>query len=289
MEIHFLKITWGDIIILKQDNNVAMIDAGFDGNFYEIKDYFEKLGVKKIDFILLTHFHRDHYGAIPKIVENFKVDKVYFKDYSGLDSITAVSTVADDNYRNDEMRKCNNMKETIRKYSQLIAAEDVDIIKFGTTELKLYANKNTIKEVYEDKSFKDTYHKILFSENYNSLAAFMKINGVNVFFGGDLFDREGVHPKVDFINYQIATQINEQIDIYKAPHHGTPRCSSEKALAIYKPKITVITCDDEYLKTKTTTYDDLKKANKDAKVYLTEKHNIVIKISDDGKITCEEN
>lgn len=288
MELHFLKITWGDIIILKSDDEVALVDAGYDGNFNEISDYLDKLNVKKISFILLTHFHRDHYGSIAQIVKKYDVEKVYFKDYSGLDKTTAWGTIADDNYRNNEMKKCLEIKKIILENSNLIQTENIKTIKFGDTELELYNNDNSIKKIYEDDNYKDSYHKILFSENQNSLAIFMKVNGINVFLGGDIFDREAIHPKANYVNYQIASSIKEKIDIYKVPHHGTINCNSDKALEIYKPKIAVITNEDEYLKNNSTIYDDLKRANKDVKILLTEKHNIVIKISDNGNIVYRE-
>ncbi|MED9923801.1 MAG: MBL fold metallo-hydrolase [Clostridia bacterium] len=288
MELHFLKITWGDIIILKSDDEVALVDTGYDGNFNEISDYLDKLNVKKISFILLTHFHRDHYGSIAQIVKKYDVEKVYFKDYSGLDKTTAWGTIADDNYRNNEMKKCLEIKKIILENSNLIQTENIKTIKFGDTELELYNNDNSIKKIYEDDNYKDSYHKILFSENQNSLAIFMKVNGINVFLGGDIFDREAIHPKANYVNYQIASSIKEKIDIYKVPHHGTINCNSDKALEIYKPKIAVITNEDEYLKNNSTIYDDLKRANKDVKILLTEKHNIVIKISDNGNIVYRE-
>jgi competence protein ComEC len=288
MELHFLKITWGDIIILKSDDEVALVDTGYDGNFNEISDYLDKLNVKKISFILLTHFHRDHYGSIAQIVKKYDVEKVYFKDYSGLDKTTAWGTIADNNYRNNEMKKCLEIKKIILENSNLIQTENIKTIKFGDTELELYNNDNSIKKIYEDDNYKDSYHKILFSENQNSLAIFMKVNGINVFLGGDIFDREAIHPKANYVNYQIASSIKEKIDIYKVPHHGTINCNSDKALEIYKPKIAVITNEDEYLKNNSTIYDDLKRANKDVKILLTEKHNIVIKISDNGNIVYRE-
>ena len=288
MELHFLKITWGDIIILKSDDEDALVDTGYDGNFNEISDYLDKLNVKKISFILLTHFHRDHYGSIAQIVKKYDVEKVYFKDYSGLDKTTAWGTIADDNYRNNEMKKCLEIKKIILENSNLIQTENIKTIKFGDTELELYNNDNSIKKIYEDDNYKDSYHKILFSENQNSLAIFMKVNGINVFLGGDIFDREAIHPKANYVNYQIASSIKEKIDIYKVPHHGTINCNSDKALEIYKPKIAVITNEDEYLKNNSTIYDDLKRANKDVKILLTEKHNIVIKISDNGNIVYRE-
>ena len=288
MELHFLKITWGDIIILKSDDEVALVDTGYDGNFNEISDYLDKLNVKKISFILLTHFHRDHYGSIAQIVKKYDVEKVYFKDYSGLDKTTAWGTIADDNYRNNEMKKCLEIKKIILENSNLIQTENIKTIKFGDTELELYNNDNSIKKIYEDDNYKDSYHKILFSENQNSLAIFMKVNGINVFLGGDIFDREAIHPKANYVNYQIASSIKEKIDIYKVPHHGTINCNSDKALEIYKPKIAVITNEDEYLKNNSTIYDDLKRANKDVKILKKEKHNIVIKISDNGNIVYRE-
>ena len=96
MELHFLKTTWSDIIILKKGNTVAMIDTGFEEQYNSIKKYLDKMNIKKIKFILLTHFHRDHYGSISSIVKDYDVDKVYFKDYSALDKTTAWGTPADD-------------------------------------------------------------------------------------------------------------------------------------------------------------------------------------------------
>lgn len=289
MELHFLKITWGDIIILKHGEEIAMVDTGYDGNFDEISEYLDKLDTKTISFILLTHFHRDHYGSIENIVKKYHVEKVYFKDYSGLDKTTAWGTIADDDYRKNEMAKCLKMKKIITENSHLIQVENIKKIKFGTTELKLYSNDNSIKKIYEDDSYTDSYHKILFSENQNSLAVFMKVNGINIFLGGDLFDREAPHPRANYVNYQIAESIGEEIDIYKVPHHGTNNCNSDKALDIYKPKIAVITNENDYLKDSSTIYDDLKRVNKDVKILLTEDHHIVIKISDNGHITYEKN
>lgn len=288
MELHFLKITWGDIIILKKGDDIAMIDTGYDGNFDEISNYLDKLGAKRISFILLTHFHRDHYGSIPSIVKNYHVEKIYFKDYSALDNTTAWGTIADDNYRADEKSKCLEIKKIIEENSELIQVENIESIKFGEIQLKLYSTANSIKEIYEDSNYKDSYHKILFNENQNSLAAFMKINGVNVFLGGDILDREASHPRANYVNYQIASSIGEEIDIYKVPHHGTVHCNSNKALDIYRPKIAVITNGDEYLRKDSTIYQDLKRVNKDVKILLTEKHNIVINISECGNITYEK-
>ncbi|MCI8547834.1 MAG: MBL fold metallo-hydrolase [Bacilli bacterium] len=288
MELHFLKTTWSDIIILKKGNTVAMIDTGFEEQYNSIKKYLDKMNIKKIKFILLTHFHRDHYGSISSIVKDYDVDKVYFKDYSALDKTTAWGTPADDQYRLNEYDKSIYIKKIIEENSKLIEVENINSIQFDKYKLKLYNNKNFIKKIYNDENYKDSYHKILFSENQNSLAVFFRVNNVNIFFGGDIFDRESIHPSANYVNYQIASSINEEINIYKVPHHGTIHCNSKKALDIYRPKIAVITNSEEYLKKESTVYQDLMRANKNVKILLTEKNNIVIKISDEGHISYEK-
>ena len=136
MELHFLQTIWSDIIILKRDNNVAMIDTGLESQFIEIKEYLDKMGIKKIDFILLTHFHRDHYGSIPSLVKNYDVDKVYFKNYSVLDITTSSGTLANDEYRLDEYNKSIEMKKIIKENSSLIEIENIKEIFFG--KYKIY-------------------------------------------------------------------------------------------------------------------------------------------------------
>ena len=61
------------------------------------------------------------------------MEKVYFKDYSGLDKTTAWGTIADDNYRNNEMKKCLEIKKIILENSNLIQTENIKTIKFNKT------------------------------------------------------------------------------------------------------------------------------------------------------------
>ncbi|MCM1052783.1 MAG: MBL fold metallo-hydrolase [Ruminococcus sp.] len=287
MELHFLKTTWSDIIILKNNDDIALIDTGFEEQFNDIKNYLDKLNINHISFILLTHFHRDHYGCISKIISNYKVDNVYYKEYSALDNTTATGIPADDSYRENELNKWFKIKKDIETFSNLVRVENVKEISFSNYKIELFHTSNAIKEVYNDKSNKETYKKILFSENRNCLAAFLKVNGVNILLAGDIFDTEKKHHLVSYVNYDIATTIKEEIDIYKVPHHGTTGCNSKKTLEIYKPKTAIITNSDAYLKKESTIYNDLRRANKDVKILLTENENIIISIDNLGNISCK--
>ena len=288
MKIHFLNITWGDCIVLQDGDRFGMIDTGYERNFEQISAYLDKLGVQKLSFILLSHFHTDHYGSMKQIVEHYPVEKVYLKEYSALDKSTAGGKVADDTYRNEETAKWNDIKAAIDAHSCYVRVEETDTIDFGGTQIRLFRNENIVRKVYEDSSVAESYHTITLQENHNSLAAFMTVNGVNVLFGGDIVDGPTIHPMSSYGNYQIASALGQELDIYKVPHHGTRFCNEEKTLEIYKPKLAVITNGEEYLQNSSTICEDLRKANPDVRILLTEKSDVVLTITDDGKVLCEE-
>ena len=282
MKLHFLKSIWDDIILLEEDNHYALIDTGFTEQFKQIQNYFEKLNIKKLDFIFLTHFHRDHYGNIVDIIKNYQVDKVYFKDYSGLDGRTATGTPASVEYRKEEMEKCNYIKENIRKYSKLIIIdENVRDIIFNNHIFKVYASDNKLSKIFNDKN-SIYYKKYLFSENYNSCVLFANIYGKKILLSGDITDSEKYDGIAYKNNYQIAKMIKEEIDIYKVAHHGDSHSNSKDTLNIYKPKYAIITNTKEEL-LDPEIENNLVSSNKEVVILYTDK-NIILEINSDGSI-----
>lgn len=280
MKIHFLKTEWSDIIILQQNGQYAMVDTGFDWQFPMIQEYLGALGVKKLDFILLTHFHRDHYGCLTLLLDNYQVDKVYLKEYSGLDCTTAWGSEADDAYRSSELEKYAEIQKAITEKSTLIQLEALNSVSFAGYEMKLYNSDNSIRAIYEDETNPESYHKICCSENQNSLGIFMEVDGKTVFLGGDILDHPSIHARANFVNLQIAKQIGREIDLYKAPHHGTYNTGLPETLAIYKPKTVVITNGTDYVTNDSDFLKNLKNANPSAKVLFTDKSHVVIETSE---------
>ena len=284
-EIHFLKTEWSDIIILENHGHFAMIDTGMADQFPQIIDFLNEHGAKKLDFILLTHFHRDHYGSIPLLLDTLPVEQVILKEYSGLDRTTAWGTIADDAYRADEMRKYRAMQEQIREKSRLIQAEKIDHVDFMGQRLKLFNAANSIRTIYEDAAYPETYHQFTCSENQNSLAIWMEAEGMNVFFGGDIQDVPSAHPLANYVNTRIAYEIGKKADLYKAPHHGTIHTAAPDALAVYQPKYVVITNGEKYLRDHSDVFSLL--APYHPMIYLTECQNVCMTL-DHGKVTVHE-
>ena len=83
LKIHFLNTIWSDAIVLEKNKHFAFVDTGSKFYYPMVKEYLNSLNVEKIDFIILTHFHNDHYGNAANIISDYQVDKLYLKRYYG--------------------------------------------------------------------------------------------------------------------------------------------------------------------------------------------------------------
>lgn len=284
MRIHFLKSAWRDIILLQEGEEFAMIDAGLDDQFPMIRDYLDALNVRRLSFVLLTHFHVDHYGGIPDVLRTYEVQKVYLKEYSALESIDSYGRPATAESRAKETETYHLIESLSRKRSELVPLAGVTSVPFGPYTIRLFNSGNTVRRIYEDGDHPDTCGQYCFSENMNSLGAVLEANGAAVFFGGDLSDVPAAHPLADRMHYQIAKEIGRQVDLYKAPHHGTVGTALPETLAILRPRIAVITNGMEYLSQHSDVFERLRTANPDVQFFLTEKQHVIADIAPDGSI-----
>lgn len=276
MILHFLKTRWSDMIVLESRGHFALVDTGEAKQFEQLSAYLNKIGATNLDFLLLTHFHRDHYGNVANIVKNFETKKVYFKEYSGYDAIASDGRPADDEYRSTERAKWNAIHDVIERYSECCMLETIKSIEFDGCKLELYGTENRIKEIYNDENY-PTYHQIIYSENQNSTVIFFEADGKTVLLGGDLLDINSAHPLANYTFTEIAKKIGREIDVYKAAHHGTDKTGTMEALSILKPKLTVITNSMNYL----INYDameKIKQANPSAEFRITDEEDVVINL-----------
>ena len=74
-----IDVNEGDSLVLKKDNKTILIDTGGKVNKNYSDDtinYLKSEGIKKIDYMILTHGDYDHMGEAINIINNYKVDKV---------------------------------------------------------------------------------------------------------------------------------------------------------------------------------------------------------------------
>lgn len=78
LQIYFVDVEGGQAtLIVSPSGQSLLIDTGWPG--YEGRDAdrivaaAHQAGLKQIDYVLITHFHRDHVGGVPQLVDGIKV------------------------------------------------------------------------------------------------------------------------------------------------------------------------------------------------------------------------
>ncbi len=77
LEIRFFNVGKGDATLLHlPDGRFAMIDTGYAETAPGLIKKLKRLGVGKIDLLIITHHHKDHVGGYPYLLEAFPITKV---------------------------------------------------------------------------------------------------------------------------------------------------------------------------------------------------------------------
>src|SRR5213083_318732 len=64
LQLHFMDVGQGDgAILIAPDGETVLFDNGVWGNCTKPINYLTSLGVTKIDYQIISHYHRDHYGC----------------------------------------------------------------------------------------------------------------------------------------------------------------------------------------------------------------------------------
>ncbi len=289
LKIHFLNTIWSDAIILESNNHFAFIDTGSKHYYPMITEHLEKFNIKKLDFILLTHFHSDHYGNMQKIIEDYEVEKIYLKHYYGLEASTGSGSASDNDYILGEMEKYQGiLSAAIANNTEIIFLDEIGTydttIDFQGIELELYDIENRLAKIFYNPN-SEFFLQSRFSQNFNSLGVFIHLNGKNIFLGAD-----ATCSVTDVVELKGLSKIMVQkfyqkhnvdyIDLYKSCHHGGAGTNTLELCNLLKPEYVVITNTDRWLDT-WNTYDNLRSSNKDVKILKTDRARYIFDIKDE--------
>ena len=78
LQIYFIDVEGGQAtLVVSPAGQSLLIDAGWPGfggrDAERIASAARDAGVKKIDYLLITHYHRDHVGGVPQLVGRMKI------------------------------------------------------------------------------------------------------------------------------------------------------------------------------------------------------------------------
>lgn len=206
LKITFFNVGKGDAILIETEYTSMLIDAGYDDTAGVILDYLDQQEKSSLDYMVITHFDKDHVGGADRVLEEVTVNQILQPDYESDSS----------QYREyQEMLKADNQQPEL--------VTDIRTLSFDGVECLIYPpQKQEYKE--EDNDF--------------SLVISMTYKEQRFLFAGDS-EKE----RLDELLSQSEFELKH--DLLKVPHHGRKEKNSEEFLEAVSPEVAIITCSEE--------------------------------------------
>ena len=81
MEVHFLDVGQGLSILIESDGHYMLYDGGDRNASSFVVSYLEDAGVKKLDYVIASHYDADHLNGIVGALNAYPTDTVFAPDY----------------------------------------------------------------------------------------------------------------------------------------------------------------------------------------------------------------
>ncbi len=164
-------------------------------------------GIKKIDFIIISHFDTDHVGGLLTVMEELKVKNI----------IISKQTEVSDNYE---------------KFKTLVKEKNINVI-FVKQGDKLKIDNNLYFDIIWPNNSKVINENIL---NNNSIVCKLNYKNFSMLFTGDI---EEIAEKQILQEYKNNVQLLKST-ILKVAHHGSKTSSTQEFVEMVTPKIALI-------------------------------------------------
>ena len=76
VKVTFFDVGKGDAVLIETANHCMMIDSGYDDTAEVILDYLKERETDRLDYLLLSHFDKDHVGGADRILEEVETGTV---------------------------------------------------------------------------------------------------------------------------------------------------------------------------------------------------------------------
>jgi len=103
--ITFLDVSLGDSTIIESNGCVIIVDA-----YQNVLSYIRKMGIQKVDYLILTHSDQDHIKEAKSIIENIKVNHLVLSYYDENYPIYQANILF---LKHGDEIKCNQLKLNI--------------------------------------------------------------------------------------------------------------------------------------------------------------------------------
>lgn len=192
----------GDCEIIGIDkSHWFMIDCGLNNDtvYTAIKNSLARNKINKLDFILITHYHRDHYGNIVRLCNDKLVKKVYIPDVSKTSFQTGNYSMPVSALQNiDRM-----IRDACSKNGIPCEVAPNGVVDFHGAELTFYNNSDEDYQFVRDNNISD----------YNNVSVCLMVRYIGrvAVFEGDVSN---------IMMWHTAKYVPANIDLLKSHHHA---------------------------------------------------------------------
>ena len=205
LELHVFDAGAADAILLRTENSAVLIDAGEKGFGKTILAYLAEQGVDALDYLIVTHFDKDHVGGAAKVLNSIPV-KAVLQSNQPKDS---------DEYEN---------------YVEALRGAGIEPVTLRETDtFSLDGVSYTVDPPRQSAYAQD-------SSNNSSLIVSVRYGDTGILLPGDAQTLR----LAEFLDANTTTY-----DVLKLPHHGRDEPLLEALLASVKPTYAIITSSEE--------------------------------------------
>lgn len=204
LDAYFIDVGQGDCSLFVSDSMTMLIDGGeakyADTLIETISDY----GIDSLDYVVATHAHSDHIGALETVIEQITVSNII------------VSEPCED----------SSLTSTYLNFTNAAQNSDADII--------VAEPSYTFSLGYADCTILAPFNVDSSNENNNSIVMLINAGETSFLLTGDA---EQTVEKQLIENYPTL-----DIDILKVGHHGSSTSSYSTFIELISPEIAIIEC-----------------------------------------------
>lgn len=174
LTVTYLDVGQADSILIENDNEYMLIDAGNNDDGPLLVKYFKEKNITTFKYLIGTHPHEDHIGGLDDIINNFNINTIYMPDV-----ITTTKTFLDvlDAIEN------NNLTYKVPKIEEIFTLGDatLEVLYTGVDTKDLNNTSIVLRLDYQNTSFlftgdaTDITEKILLKKKQNLKVDVLKV------------------------------------------------------------------------------------------------------------------
>ena len=253
--LHIIDVGQGDGILIRSSDAVILIDGGStsksDVAEYQLTPLFQHYGVRKLDYVMITHPDEDHMNGALEVIRGSKTHREGIEGFLLDDSKNGMVIGA----------LClpsiaiEAQNETYASLVEAASEKNIPVFYFSEGD-QLEGEKLSLLCLHpaENSNTQET--------NELSIVLYLQYGNFTALLTGDL-EGEGEEQLIDYVaSSDEFADSSIPLTLLKVAHHGSREATSEEFLSTFSPELAVISCgmDNSYGHPHEETLERLKEA-----------------------------